>query len=140
MAVTVDGPSNLNRHLPSGLTRLTYSVTADCLECSSDTDLFEVSSSIRGAGDLGRFLQNTNGECFCPANNPVLRGPTSLEFQESFEEVIIELLVSGVLTAVRGPENVLEVDEETCDKSVNELQSVVFVDFIADTSMVTPDL
>lgn len=74
----------------------------------------------------------------CPANYEVKSGPSSHEFRRSFDAVIEELAAAGVLTTVEDPKKVTLVNEAACSVSVNSLTSTVFVDFIADTALVTP--
>ena len=136
--VLVDGPSNLNRPLPDGKIRLTYVVEAECRGCTSNTDLFDFPASSASTSDTGRALQTSDDQCFCPTNSQLTRGPSSLEFRHTFDAVIKELTDGGVVTTVEDPKRVLEVDEAECSASVNRLKSTVFVDFNADTSLVTP--
>ena len=136
--VLIDGPSNLNRPLPDGQVRLTYIVEAECRGCTSNTNLFDFPTSAARAAGTGRVLQTSDDLCFCPTNSQITRGPSSLEFRQSFDAIIEELAGEGVVATVEDPKKVLEVDEEACSVSVNPLKSTVYVDFNADTSLLTP--
>ncbi len=138
VVVLLDGPSNLNRPLPNGKVRITYMVDGECRGCKSNTDLFDSPKSPARVADTGRALLTSDDQCFCPANYQVKSGPSSREFRKSFDAIIEELAAVGVVTTVEDPKKVMEVDEAECSVSVNSLTSIVFVDFIADTSLVTP--
>jgi hypothetical protein len=130
---------DLDRPMPDGQVRLTYIVDGECQGCTSSTDLFDTSKSRGDSQNAGRSLQSSDKKCFCPANNPILRGPTSREFELSFDGVVNELVNEGVITTVEDAVKVLEVNNATCNPSVDAVASKVFVEFIIENPPLLPD-
>ena len=130
---------NSTVYLPSLVVR--FRIRGVCRGCRQDQFLYDEGSRrmlLGSSASPHRALQVSPTDCFCPAFNQVLRGPTQEEMRISYNRTVQGLQREGIIaTDSLVVDDVTEVEEVQCSNETNDFETFAFVDWQGDPTRLT---